>query len=272
MCPKTLERTYYELALSQINLAQRYRAVRKLGIDEISHRKGKGDYCCVLTDLDRGIQLDILPNRKKATLIKHFEALGPDFGQQIEVVSCDIWPTYIAVARHCFPQATLVIDYFHVVKALNEALNSYRKKLRREAPEQACFKKLKWSLFKRKEQCSEGELELLEKAFSLSPQLEEMYLLRNSFHHIFEFAPDPAYAIRQLRKWIRDAEFTNSKYWEPFIKTLKRWIEPIANFAQERISNATTEGLNNLIRYFKRISFGIPNFEHMRIRILASSS
>lgn len=48
--------------------------------------------------------------------------------------------------------------------------------------------------------------------------------------------------------------------------------KPIAAFANENISNAVTEGLNNFLRYFKRISFGLPNFEHMRLRILVASS
>ncbi|MCF8246020.1 MAG: hypothetical protein K9J37_15185 [Saprospiraceae bacterium] len=30
--------------------------------------------------------------------------------------------------------------------------------------------------------------------------------------------------------------------------------------------------MNNYLRYFKRISFGLPNFEHMRIRILLAAS
>ena len=59
---KTVERLYYERAEQIIELPERYAQVRQLGIDELSLRKGKGEYCCVLTDLERGRQLDILPN------------------------------------------------------------------------------------------------------------------------------------------------------------------------------------------------------------------
>lgn len=44
-----------------INIPERYRQVSRLGIDEHSHRKGKKDYLCILTDLDKGIIIDILP-------------------------------------------------------------------------------------------------------------------------------------------------------------------------------------------------------------------
>ncbi|MEM1096318.1 MAG: transposase family protein [Bacteroidota bacterium] len=80
---KTVERLYCAFAQEQINLTERYARVRRLGIDEVAHRKGKRDYVCVLTDLDRGVQLDVLRDRKKATLMAHFEALGCDFADQI---------------------------------------------------------------------------------------------------------------------------------------------------------------------------------------------
>lgn len=65
----------------------------------IAHRKGKAHYACVLTDLERGIALDILPNRLKQALIAHFQKLGSGFCQQIESrgrpAACfDMWPAY----------------------------------------------------------------------------------------------------------------------------------------------------------------------------------
>jgi transposase len=47
-----------------------------------------------MTDLDRGIALDILPTRSKEALLAHFKALGSDFCQQIESISFDMWPAY----------------------------------------------------------------------------------------------------------------------------------------------------------------------------------
>ncbi|MCB0847743.1 MAG: transposase, partial [Bacteroidetes bacterium] len=63
----------------------------------------------------------------------------------------------------------------------------------------------------------------------------------------------------------------NHKPMNIFLKTLNNRIKQITAFAQYRVTNAITEGLNNIIRYFKRISFGIPNFKNMRLRILIQS-
>ena len=198
MNAKTVERLYYAQAERVINLPERYARVHKLGIDELSLHKGRRDYCCVLTDLERGIQLDILPNRKKATLVAHFQKLGQDFCQQITQVSCDMWGAYTEVTSLCFPQAKVTIDRFHVVKALNDVLDGLRKVLRREYPEQNSFKKLKWVLFKRTEHLTDEQVQALDRAFKCSSELKKAYELRNSFHAIFEWAQDKA----QARKWL----------------------------------------------------------------------
>ncbi len=268
---KTVERLYYAWAAENLDMAERYRRVRRLGIDEISHRKGKKDYVCVLTDLDRGTQLDVLPNRKKETLQAHFEQLGADFCNQIEVVACDIWRPYIDVARTSFPRAEIVIDRFHVVKALNTVLDQIRKCLRRNFKQEACFKGIKLQLFKRVEDCTIDEHKQLQEAFSKSWILEEVYQLRNTFHALFDLARDKSQLCSELDHWIAHAQALGNEHLDTFLKTLKRWKEPIAAYASNRITNAVTEGLNNYLRYFKRISFGLPNFEHMRLRILMAT-
>lgn len=269
---KTVERLYYNWAEAALDLEERYRRVRRIGIDEVAHRKGKKDYVCVLTDLDRGTQLDILRDRKKETLKAHFEKLGPDFCNQIEVVACDMWRPYADVAQQCFPQAEIVIDRFHVVKALNEVLDKIRKQLRRDFKQEASFKGIKWTLFKRAQECSDDQQNRLQEAFSNSWLLEEVYQLRNTFNALFDLLDDQAELRSELEQWIAHAQGLDNTYLNGFLKTLNTWKVQITAFASCGITNAVTEGLNNYLRYFKRISFGLPNFEHMRLRVLMASA
>jgi len=269
---KTVERLFYRHAENEIDLKKRYAQVRKLGIDEIAHRKGKKDYACVLVDLERGIQLDVLPNRKKDTLIAHFQALGEDFCQQIEVVCSDIWKTYINVAKELFPNAEIVIDRFHVVKPLNDVLDTLRKQLRKEFKDKDCFKSIKWKLFKRPEKCTPNDFELLQNAFEQSWLLEEIYQLRNTFNSMFDIAQNKIQLEKSLDKWMNFASQLDFEPLNSFIKTLKNWKTYIAAFASQNVTNAATEGMNNFLRYFKRISFGLPNFQHMRLRILVAAA
>ena len=269
MIPKTVERIYYEYGQQKLNLAARYAQVRRLGIDEIAHRKGKADYCCVLTDLDRNIQLDILPDRKKETLLAHFELLGNAFCQQIQAVSFDMWRPYLAVSQHCFPNARLVIDRFHVVKALNQTLDQYRQQLRKKNPNETAFTHIKWALFKKEHLPQEAQK--MQAAFEQAPELEELVGLRNHFHALFEIAPTAQWLQQQLTIWKQEAQALALPILDPFLKTLANWLPYVANFGENRLTNAATEGLNNIIRYVKRISFGLPNFQHMRLRVLLNS-
>jgi len=76
---KTVERVVLAECEKQTQQSLKYAQVRRLGIDEQSHRKGKKSYFCVLTDLDRGVVLDLLPDRKIETLSAHFQSLGSEF-------------------------------------------------------------------------------------------------------------------------------------------------------------------------------------------------
>ena len=269
MCPKTVERLYYHQVQTQLNLPARYAQVRRLGIDEIAHRKGKAHYCCVLTDLDRGIALDVLPSRSKKALLAHFEQLGPRFCARIEAVSFDMWPDYNSISQPCFPQALRVIDRFHVVKALNEVLNGLRRKLRREHPRVVAYKGIKWGLFTT--QPDAAQQAQLAVAFGHSLLLKTVVELRNTFHAHFETSVDAPMLLGHLQGWLVAAQATGYGGFSGFVTTLSNWLEPIANFAHERLSNAVTEGLNNVIRYMKRISYGLPNFAHLRLRVLAQA-
>ena len=142
MNPKTVERLVLDLCRNNLHMPERYARLKRLGIDEQSHRKGKKNFICLLTNLDTGEIVDLLPNRKKETLIAHFKELGETFCQQITDVSCDIWSPYISTIEICFPQATLTLDRFHVTKLLNESLDLVRKQLRKNFKNEDAYKKL----------------------------------------------------------------------------------------------------------------------------------
>ena len=271
MHAKTVERLVLDQCRQVEQLPQRYIGLRRLGIDEQSHRKGKKHFICLLTNLDMGTVVDILPDRQKETLVAYFHKLGPAFCQQITAVSCDIWQPYLAVAAACFPQATLVLDRFHVVKLLNQGLDAFRRRLRKEAPDEAGYKQLKWLLFKQYHRLSDAELDTLQAAFAVNVELKTAYFLREEFHHILDWPQAVDSAISLLDKWIERIQVQKITLFDSFIRTLQRHKESIANYVLDNLSNAVTEGLNNLVRSIRRCAFGMPNFQHLRLRVMAIS-
>lgn len=269
--PKTVERIVLNCCQKMIDIPERYRQVRRLGIDEHSHRKGKKDYLCILTDLDRGIIIDILPNRKKETLIAHFKQMGNDFCNQITDVSCDYWDAYINTSKECFPNAKIILDRFHVTKLLNNVLDDFRKELRKSDKDNTLYKRLKWILYKQYHTLSDQQLDDLDAAFIDSPLLEKVYHIRESFHHILDNTDTVENAIIAINNWVEEIAKKEITLFDGFIKTLKNTKEFVANYVENYLSNAVTEGLNNLIRSVRRTAFGMTNFENLKLRVLAIS-
>ena len=268
---KTVERIFYTYALPQTN--ERYERVKRLGIDEFSWCKGKKDYLCVLTDLDTGDTVDILRTRNKAALIAHFKAIklknGVDFCKQIEVLSCDFWGPFIDIAKLIFPQADVVGDRFHWTMYLNKVLDQQRKALRKDFPNEAIYKNIKWLLFRKMDTLSQHEQDALSDVFKISPLLEELYMLKNTFCAIFDMDIPPDDALIQIDQWIQYAQTVTNEYLNTFVAFFKRQAIPITNYFKHKVSNAVTEGNNNILRTIKRFTFNMTNFDHFRARCFA---
>lgn len=269
--PKTIERLVLLKCEKLINVAKRYAEVRRLGIDEHSHRKGKKDYLCILSDLDKGIIIDILPNRKKDTLMAHFQGLGKVFCERITDVSCDYWDAYISTVKACFPNARIILDRFHVCKMLNEPLDQFRKELRKADKGNVHYKKLKWVLYKQYHTLSDTQLDDLDAAFAQCKDLQKYYEAREDFHHILDNSISVEEAIQGIDNWTKNLTLKGITLFDGFIKTLSKTKEYVANYVTDYLSNAVTEGLNNLIRSVRRTAFGMTNFDHLRLRVLAIS-
>ena len=259
---------YKHYSDKQIEKRKVWQEVRYLGIDEISVKKGKKNYACVLVDLERGVILDFLENRQKETLIAYFKEKGEDFCNQIEVVSCDMWDAYSTLATDLFPKAETVIDRYHFFVHLNKALDATRKDLRKECPEQEAFKHIRWSLLKSPEKLSEDEKKALKVAFEVSPALQEVYELRAALKTVFDTDMSKVVASEKVEEWQEKAEKLENVPIGKFLKTLNNWKDKVLNFFHKRHTNAVVEGLNNAIRGIIRRSFGFHSFDNLRRRVL----
>jgi transposase len=128
---------------------------------------------------------------------------------------------------------------------------------------------MRWDLFKARP--TTAQQVRLQAAFAFSPLLGQLVSLRDNFHLRFASANSPDELEHSLTEWIIEAKTFRQRSLIDFIHTLSNWLRPIANFAHQGLTNAATEGLNNVIRYVKRISYGLPKFEHLRLRVLAQA-
>ena len=93
-----------------------------------------------------------------------------------------------------------------------------------------------------------------------------MYELRKELKGIFDLDISIEEAKKQVEDWEKKATALDNKPLKGFMKTLYNWKDKVLNFFQQRITNATVEGLNNAIRGVIRRSFGFHNFQNLKRR------
>ena len=100
--------------------------VRWIGVDEVAHEKGH-KYLTVVTDLERRKVVRIYEERKAKSLSSFFKELGAAGCARIECVVIDMWKPYRRAIRRHLKNALIIIDKFHVMKKVHEALDQVRK-------------------------------------------------------------------------------------------------------------------------------------------------
>jgi len=158
-----------------------------------------------------------------------------------------------------------------VVKLLNGVVDNFRKDLRKADRNNDVFKRLKWVLYKQYHTLSDAQLDDLDAAFAQSPTLKAIYWARENFHHVLDHSTSVEQALSGLQTWMAQVSQHGLNTVDGFIKTLTKTQAYIANYVRDYLSNAVTEGLNNLIRSIRRVAFGMTNFDNLRLRVLAIS-
>jgi len=90
-------------------------------MDEKSFAKGQS-YVSLLTDLDQGRVLEVMPGNDREAADLLLASLPPETLEAIEAVCIDMSGHFAAAARERLPEAALVHDRFHISAHLNDAV------------------------------------------------------------------------------------------------------------------------------------------------------
>lgn len=226
-----------------------------------------------MTDLSRRIVLDVLSDRQKSTLIiwlRH-PPDGIDLSQ-LAFAATDLWTHYRAAVHDVFPDAAVVADRFHVVQNLQNVIHKVRREAQKDAAdddERAQLKGLRYLLLKNEHNLTETDKKRLAALEDSHPVLYRLWLLRQALFDWYETDTTSEQARLTLDVWLDDARQLGLKHLDAFCETMIAWQNEIVNFFHHRMTSGFVEGMNSKIRVLKRIAFGIPNFEHFRLRVIA---
>ena len=238
-----------------------------LSIDEFKGNAGGEKYQTILTDARNRKIIDILPNRKKADMIRYFRRFKNR--KQVKYVVIDMNPHFREVAEICFPKATIVIDRYHVTRQAIWALERVRKEEQKHlsADWRRFCKHSKALLNKAPEKLKDEEREKLRIILGLSTRLEQAYYLKNDFLFLMH-SPNSEMAEELLADWIYRAEFSLLSEFRECTRAIHNWGNLILNSFDVRFTNGYTEGCNNKTKVLKRVCYGVRNFARFRNRIL----
>ena len=261
---------------------------RVISFDEFKADTDYGKYAFIMNDPIHKKSLDVLPSRRKSYLINYFTKINNR--QSVEFVISDMYEPYLIVTKIMFPKAKYVVDKFHYVTYIMDALDGIRKRLQDEygmgSKEYKLLKNKKnvsllriyfndvdnWYTYTKRYKNGHMveilKIDILDEILELDDELKRGYQLKELFldivnHASYESVKSELESFIDLCIESKIDEFIEAS------KTIKNWLLYIVNsFIDKRFTNGYTEGLNNKIKVIKRIGFGYKNFTFFRLRLM----
>ncbi len=131
--------TLLELYVDAARFDKDYSDLHTIGMDETSAAKGH-DYITLFVDLEEKKTVFVTDGKGSET-VKEFAAdLQQHNGkpEQIKQVSCDMSPAFIKGVREELTEAEITFDKFHIIKIINEAVDSVRREEAKTNPLLRC--------------------------------------------------------------------------------------------------------------------------------------
>jgi len=233
--------------------------LRRIGIDEISHRTGQR-YLTVVVDHDSGRLVWAAAGRDRKTVEAFLDALGEERCKQLELVSCDMASWIAGPVADRLPDAVRCVDPFHVVQLATDALDEIRREVWNEA-RRAGHKTLatelkgaRFALWKNPERLTERQAAKLADIQRTNKPLYRAYLLKEQLRQIYRLPA--AAAIALLESWLAWARRCRLA---PFVKLARTITDQRAGIVaaiEHGLSNARVEAINTQIRLITRRAFG----------------
>jgi transposase len=242
----------------------RLAGLRRIGIDEISHKRGHR-YLTVVVDHDTGRLVWAAPGHDEATLERFFDLLGQARSAQLTLVSADAagWIAGV-VARRC-PAAALCLDPFHVVRWATDALDQVRRETwnaARRGGQPALARELKgarFALWKNPEDLTVRQRGKLARIAEVNRRLYRAYLLKEELRLVFKLKGLRAVAL--LDAWLVWARRCRIPAFVKLARSITDHRAGIRASLLHGLSNGLVESVNTRIRLLTRIAFGFKSPE-----------
>ncbi len=268
--------------------------VRVLGIDETRRGKPRWQQCDTtgrwvrvdpwdtgFVDVagDQGL-LGQREGRTGAAVIDWLRERTPEFRAAVEYVAIDPAAVYATAIRTpgLLPNATLVVDHFHLVKLGNDALTKVRRRVTWELRDRR-GRKLdpEWAnrrrLLRARERLSDKSFAKMWNAIVAEDdtgQILSAWIAKEELRTLLSTvraggdAHLTRHRLHRFLSWCIDSQIPELL---TLAATVDTWWPEINAFIATGITNARTEGYNRLVKQVKRVACGFRNRDNSARRI-----
>jgi len=248
------------------------KGVKAVGVDEIQWRRGH-HYLTLLYQIDEGCKrlLWIGRERTEASLRKGLDVLGEEFCKGLRFVCSDMWRPYLNVLAERAGDAVHVLDRFHIMKKLGEAIDEVRageaRRMKQDGYE-PLLKHSRWCLLKRPENLTDKQTVKLDELLRYNLQSVRAYLHREDFQRFWEYQ-SAGWAGKFLDEWTARVMRSRLLPLKKVARGLRAHRGLLLNWfrAKGAISAGTVEGFNNKAKLTMRKSYGFREYETIELAL-----
>jgi transposase len=267
-----------------------------ISLDETS--LSNGELYTVLTNKaakgQKGTLIAMIEGTQSDKIIKAIEQIPDELRERVIEVTLDMASSMHKIVKNCFPQASRVIDRFHVQKLAYDALQEMRISHRWDAineetnaienaklnhtkyhPEilsngdtkKQLLARSRYSLFKSSEKWTNKQKERTKILFDLYPDIKKAYSLTHSLRMIFAHTQDKGVAYTKLARWFNEVTDSGFKSFNTISATIYSHYPEILNFFDNRSTNASAESFNAKIKAFRYTQRGVVDIPFFLFRL-----
>jgi transposase len=244
---------------------RQFGTIKAIGVDEIQYAKGH-KYLTLVYQIEAGATRLLWIGRERTveSFTQFFDLIGQPLADRIAFVCSDMWKPYLRVIRERCTNAVNILDRFHIVAKMNEALDDVRaaeaRRLKADGY-QPVLKKTRWCVLKRKANLTSHQRFRLRDLLRYNLRTVRAYLLKEDFQQFWEYN-SPTWAAKFLDDWCDQVMRSRLEPMKKVAKTLRRHRELILNYfrARKQFSSGTVEGLNNKAKLTMRKAYGFRTF------------
>lgn len=267
--PTTVMRRFDQITASMIQETKQLPKV--IAIDEYKGDAGNQKYQTIIADPISHKPLEILPDRKKDTLVAYLK----EHGDNVEVVVMDMSHSFKAAVSQALNYPIIVADRFHFTRYIYWALERVRIRVQREFHDydrKKC-KRMRHVFYKKEKDLTEKQRWYLERYQQLSEDLKRAHELKEAYNVWFEIAKENGEnnlldTKERLYQFYELVEASGLKEFQKAIETFRNWQKEIMNSFAFGLHNGYVEGINNQTKVIKRNAFGFRRFDRFRARVL----